>query len=212
MSSLVVIDRPLSCASGVCGPDPDPILARFAEDVTWLEDRGVPVERINPSQDPEAFLAQTIVARRFETHGNACLPIVLVSDQIVSTGHYPERGELARLAGVDDSGDSLFTQAIGELVALGAAISANCEPCFRFHYAEARKLGVSHDDMARAVTIAQTVKDTPAQAMLEMADRYLSPKPSRLEPAQATGCCGEPAAEAAAVGDAPAPPSSGGCC
>jgi hypothetical protein len=37
---------------------------RFAEDVKWLKDNGVAVERINPSEDPEAFLAQP-VSRRF---------------------------------------------------------------------------------------------------------------------------------------------------
>lgn len=215
MSSLIVVDRPLCCSSGLCGPSPDPILMRFADDVAWLFTNGVAVERINPSEDPERFLTQPAVLSTFETHGNACLPIVLSDGEIVSTGHYPARDELARLAGVDEAADSFITLAVRELIGLGAAIAAHCEPCFRSHYAEARKLGVSHDDMARAVAVAQAVKDTPARALLNLADRYLSPKPIDAEPAQAASCCGSPAAEKAtapAAGDAPAPPSSGCCC
>jgi AhpD family alkylhydroperoxidase len=206
VSPLVVVDRPLCCSSGVIDPDSDPILSRFADDVAWLEGEGVAVERINPSADPEAFLAQIAVARTFAIHGNACLPVVLVAGEIVSTGHYPERRELARFAGVDGAVDSLITPAVRELVALGASIAANCEACFRFHYAAARKLGVSHADMAQAVGVAQTVKDTSAQAMLALAERSLSSRTGRAEPAPSAGCCGGPA-----TGDASAPPSDCSC-
>ena len=65
MSSLIVVDQPLCCSSGLCGPSPDPALLRFAEDVAWLERSGVPVERINPSEDPERFLAQPAVFSTF---------------------------------------------------------------------------------------------------------------------------------------------------
>ena len=68
---------------------------------------------------------------------------------------------------------SVFSPAVAELVAIGAAIASNCEPCFRHHYDQARKLGVSRADMAHAVETAQSVKETPARAMLALADRYL---------------------------------------
>lgn len=70
---------------------------------------------------------------------------------------------------------SIFTAQVAELVAIGAAIAANCEPCFKYHYDQARKLGVSDLDMRYAVDLAQKVKDTPARNMLEMAERYLGP-------------------------------------
>jgi hypothetical protein len=76
---------------------------RFAGDVAWLFTNGVAVERINPSEDPERFLTQPAVLSTFETHGNACLPIILRDGEIVSTGRYPARHELARLAGVYDA-------------------------------------------------------------------------------------------------------------
>jgi len=60
---------------------------------------------------------------------------------------------------------------------------------------KARKLGVCREDMLRAVTIAQNVKDTPARAVLDLARRHLE---TGTEPAvpghpptqQAGGCCG----------------------
>jgi len=68
---------------------------------------------------------------------------------------------------------SLYSPGVAELVAIGAAIAANCEPCFKYHYAQAQKLGVSSLDMARAVAMAQAVKEAPARAMLTLAERYL---------------------------------------
>jgi AhpD family alkylhydroperoxidase len=96
---------------------------------------------------------------------------------------------------------SLFSPAVAELVAIGAAIAANCEPCFKYHYDQARKLGVAPSDMARAVALAQAVKDTPARAVLALAERYLG---RQVAPAAA-------AAPAAEIGPAGARPA-GKCC
>jgi arsenite methyltransferase len=93
-----------------------------------------------------------------------------------------------------------YSPAIAELVAIGAAIAANCEPCFKYHYDKARKLGVSLDDMAAAVNTAQSVKQAPAQAILKLADRFLSGD-FALKPE--SDCCPGPVAS---------PRSSGGCC
>jgi AhpD family alkylhydroperoxidase len=78
----------------------------------------------------------------------------------------------------------VFTEAVQELVAIGAAIAANCEPCFKFHYDRARKLGVSKEDMALAVDTALAVKETPARAVAALASRYLRP----AEPASGCNC------------------------
>ena len=52
--------------------EPDPALVRFADDLELAGGTGeFAVGRINPSADPEAFLAQTAVMRVFETQGNA---------------------------------------------------------------------------------------------------------------------------------------------
>ena len=68
---------------------------------------------------------------------------------------------------------SIYTEQVNELVAIGAAMAGNCEPCLKYHYDKARKLGVSDDDMLAAVRTAQQVKQAPARAMLELAGRLL---------------------------------------
>jgi AhpD family alkylhydroperoxidase len=85
---------------------------------------------------------------------------------------------------------SLFAPAVAELVAIGAAIGANCEPCFKHHYNEARKLGVSREDMVQAVELADRVKRAPAQNMRVLADKILGSSLSTQTPTDPNpGCC-----------------------
>ncbi len=87
-----------------------------------------------------------------------------------------------------DTVPSIFTAQVAELVAIGAAIAANCEPCFKYHYDQAKKLGVSEGDMRHAVDLAQKVKDTPARDMLALAERYLGRATEETQ-ARASACC-----------------------
>jgi AhpD family alkylhydroperoxidase len=89
------------------------------------------------------------------------------------------------------AGSTIFTPAVAELIAIGAAIGANCEPCFKHHYSAARKLGVSRDDMAQAVKLANRVKRAPAQNMLMLADKILGTSLSAETPAgpHPGSCC-----------------------
>lgn len=68
-----------------------------------------------------------------------------------------------------------FSPIAAEYVALGAAIGANCEPCLRYHVAEALKVGISAADIAKAVATAAKVKETPARNILKLAERLLQP-------------------------------------
>ncbi len=173
--AISVFDPPLCCSTGVCGPSVDPALARFAADLDWLRQQGVNVERHNLAQEPGAFVANPVVKKALEQGGNGCLPLVLAGGTIVSSGAYPDRDALARAAGVEPNPHkTLYSEAVAELVAIGAAIAANCEPCLKFHFDRARRLGVSREDMGRAVATAQAVKETPARAILSLAERLLS--------------------------------------
>ena len=181
---IQVFDPPMCCSTGVCGPSIDPELVRFTSDLAWLERQGVEVERYNLSQQPAAFVGNELVKDALAREGNDCLPLTLLDGAVVCRGKYPTRAELATYAGIELQ-PSIFTDAVKELVAVGAAIASNCEPCFKHHYNQARKLGVSKDDMRLAVEMAQAVKDTPAQSVLVLAGKYLSePRP------QAGPCCG----------------------
>jgi len=190
MSTVQVFDPPMCCSTGVCGPTVDPKLARFASDLQWLASEGVLVERFNLAQQPQAFASSAIVKAALEKEGNACLPLIVINGEIASGGQYPSREQLAAMArvGVSEQAPSIYSDAVAELVAIGAAIAANCEPCFKYHFQQARKLGVSREDMMRAVKTAQSVKEAPAKAMLQLAQRYLEGESAALPMVQS--CCG----------------------
>jgi AhpD family alkylhydroperoxidase len=174
MPIIQVFDPAMCCSTGVCGPEVDPALVRFAADLEWLKEHGLTVERFNLSQEPAAFVGNPVVVAAMRGRDDA-LPLLLLDGKIVAQGAYPEREALAGLVGVA-APRSLYTEAVKELVAIGAAIAANCQPCFRNHFDKARKLGVSKADMALAVATAKMVKEAPARAILELAEKYLGAK------------------------------------
>jgi AhpD family alkylhydroperoxidase len=195
MSKVQVFDPPMCCSTGVCGPEVDAALVCFAADLEWLKESGIEVERFNLAQEPAAFVANAAVAEAMRARDDA-LPMVLLDGTPVHQGSYPSREVLAALAGLA-APQSIYSEAVQELVAIGAAIASNCGPCFRFHFDKARRLGVSKEDMARAVATAKMVKESPARAVLELADKYLGGTAHDVEAPKA--CCAA-ADDAAPVG------------
>jgi hypothetical protein len=100
MTKVEVFDPPMCCASGVCGPSPDPTLVPFTADLHWLAGQGVRVERHNLAQQPQAYATNPAVRAALVEHGNRGLPMILVNGALVSKGRYPTRAELAGFAGV----------------------------------------------------------------------------------------------------------------
>jgi AhpD family alkylhydroperoxidase len=195
MTHVTVFDPAMCCSTGVCGPSVDPKIVTFAADLDWLASRGVTVVRHNLAQAPAAFLADSDAKATIETRGEEGLPLVKVDGVVRSSGVFPARSELATWAGLGEAQESLYSAAVAELVAIGAAVAANCDTCFKFHYAAARKLGVSRADMALAVRTAEGVKASKAKAMSELAERHVSPEPAKDEAAPAAAapkasCCG----------------------
>ncbi len=186
---IQVFDPPMCCSTGICGPNVDPVHVRFAADLSWLQEQGVNVERYNLSQSPAAFVENALVKQALTDKGEAALPLVLSNGEIQASGRYPKRNELAEWADVTQTGNGTFSPAVGELVAIGVAIAANCEPCLKHHYNEARKLGVSKSDMARAVEMGAKVKDSPHQAILRLADKLTGAALSDSNP-EPDACCG----------------------
>jgi AhpD family alkylhydroperoxidase len=181
----------------------DPVLVRFATDVRWLQEQRVNVERFNLSQSPAAFVENEQVKQALTDGGEAVLPMVLAGGCVMSTGRYPERDELATWAGLKQNTPSSYSPAVNELVAIGAAIAANCELCLKHHYREAQQLGVPKADMARAVEMGAKVKNSPHQAILKLADRLTGSSLSKPA-SEPDACCGAQTASDA--------PSSGKCC
>jgi len=99
MSKVHIYDKPLCCSTGVCGPQVDPVLPRFAADLEWLKSQGHQVERYNLAQQPQEFTANGQVQQMLENEGVECLPLVFVDDRIVSRSEYPSRENLALWTG-----------------------------------------------------------------------------------------------------------------
>lgn len=100
MPTVKVFDPPMCCSTGLCGPEPDPALARFAADLQWLQSQGVVVERFSLSQQPDKFAKDATVMQAMSSRGADVLPIVMVNDQIVAERQYPSREQLGSRLGL----------------------------------------------------------------------------------------------------------------
>ncbi len=172
MTLMQVFDPPMCCATGVCGPHVDTALTQFSSDLEWLASQGVEVRRYNLAQEPGVFVDHALVKSALAKSGDKCLPLILVDGEIVAEGAYPSREELAVLVPV--ATDSRYSRAVEELVAIGAALGANCESCLAYHFGEARKAGVSRDDIALAIATARKVKEAAAGEIAKVAGRHLA--------------------------------------
>jgi len=98
MASIEIFDKPMCCSTGVCGPQVDPVLPRFAADLDWLSTQGHQVERFNLAQQPAAFAENELVKKMLSAESVDCLPLILVDGKVVSKTVYPNREQLATLA------------------------------------------------------------------------------------------------------------------
>ena len=99
---LEVFDPAMCCSTGVCAPNVDPELVRFAADLHYIEEQGVEVERHNLAQEPGAFVENATVLAALNANGPETLPIVFVDGQPVAGAGYPQRGRLLELLGLKD--------------------------------------------------------------------------------------------------------------
>ena len=89
-----VFDPEMCCASGVCGPVPDPALIGFQQVVERLKAEGGDVQRYQLSRQPQAFVGMPPVYQLLLQRGPSALPVVTVDGQVVSVGSYPSYAQL----------------------------------------------------------------------------------------------------------------------
>ena len=194
---LEVYDPAMCCSTGVCGPDVDDEIVDFANDVKWMKSNGVDVKRYNLGQEPEAFKTNPLVLSRLQKEGTECLPLILVNGDVVSEGGYPDRSQLEKMLEINsnskestaedsqmDQSQNIMTEQVQELVALGSALASNCESCLKFHYKKSKELGLTEEDIAKALQIGQNVKQVPAGNMIQLANKLLGVE----QQAPANGC------------------------
>ncbi len=77
-----------------------------------------------------------------------------------------------------------------ELIAVGASIAANCQPCLQYHEPKARKSGAGSEEIAAAIEIAKAVRKGAAAKMDEFAAN-LNASPFKIDCGDGKGCgCG----------------------
>jgi AhpD family alkylhydroperoxidase len=80
---------------------------------------------------------------------------------------------------VQDEMETLERDKMSMLIAVGAAVAGNCEPCLNTAVRELRNAGATVEEIRGAVEIGQTVKERPAGIMKETADK-LTGDPAEL--------------------------------
>ena len=98
MAKMEIYDKPMCCSTGICGPEVDPVLPRFAADLDWLKSTGHVIERYNLAQQPAAFAESVTVREVLAAEGVDSLPLVIVDGQVVSRASYPSREQLTAWA------------------------------------------------------------------------------------------------------------------
>lgn len=68
---------------------------------------------------------------------------------------------------------NILDKKTSELIGIAAAIAGNCEPCLKFHFSQAKKVGCSKDEIKEAIKIAKMVKESPIQTIYELADKLV---------------------------------------
>ncbi|TVQ07199.1 MAG: arsenical resistance operon transcriptional repressor ArsD [Balneolaceae bacterium] len=198
---IEVYDPVMCCSTGVCGPDVDDTLADFANDVKWLKSQGVDVKRFNLGQEPEAFKANSQVLARLRQAGTEALPIILVNGEMMSEGGYPDRAALIQWSGLNLTNgaashtgkadtaqpETLYNNKTEILVALGAAVASGSESVLRNMFARGEELGLSTEDMSRAMQTGLNVRQTPLSDVVKTANELLGITSNGCAPG--SGCC-----------------------
>lgn len=79
---------------------------------------------------------------------------------------------------------------IKELIAVGASVTANCQPCLQYHVTKAHEAGADEEELAIAIAVAKTVRKGAAAKMDDFA-AAIGPAAVAEERGAGQGCgCG----------------------
>jgi len=71
-----------------------------------------------------------------------------------------------------------------ELIAIGASVTANCQPCLEYHVVKARENGAEEREIREAIAVGKTVRKGAAGKMDQHASAMLN------DAAPNSGACG----------------------
>jgi len=79
---------------------------------------------------------------------------------------------------------------IKELIAVGASLTANCQPCLQYHVSKARESGADDEEIEIAIAVAKAVRKGAAAKMDDFAMR-MGAATEKIESGAGQGCgCG----------------------
>ena len=96
---IVIYDPPMCCASGLCGPNPDPRLIDLQNTIFQVKQFGAEVERYMITQTPEKLRENPDVVKLIQAGELKVLPITTYNGKIIKSGSYPTLVELKTLMG-----------------------------------------------------------------------------------------------------------------
>lgn len=76
-----------------------------------------------------------------------------------------------------------------ELIAIGASITANCQPCLEYHVAKARENGAEEAEIKEAIAVAKIVRKGAAGKMDQYASKIFNDAPAEPAAAEKSGGC-----------------------
>ncbi|MBI4716112.1 MAG: carboxymuconolactone decarboxylase family protein [Nitrospirae bacterium] len=77
-----------------------------------------------------------------------------------------------------------------ELIAIGASVTSNCQPCLRYHVGKARESGADDEEILEAMSVAKSVRKGAIAKMDQFAATLLKAAETTQE-ASEEGCgCG----------------------
>jgi AhpD family alkylhydroperoxidase len=78
---------------------------------------------------------------------------------------------------------------IKELIAVGASITANCQPCLQYHTSEAQKSGADEQDIMEAIEVGKMVRRGAASKMDKFAANLIqTAAPATSSSGEGCGC------------------------
>ncbi len=63
---------------------------------------------------------------------------------------------------------------IKELIAIGASVTANCQPCLKYHVKEAKESGADEQEITEAIAVAKMVRKGAASKMDQLTSTVLA--------------------------------------
>jgi len=77
---------------------------------------------------------------------------------------------------------------IKELIAIGASITANCQPCLEYHAEKAKEFGATEEEISEAIEIGKTVRKGAAGKMDKFAATFSLVEPKECGTGKGCGC------------------------